>query len=193
MLIVSRTCRSRQQRSCDSTCWVWFLGSHAGSRRYLKKGGIKGLSRSMPTGAALDRVAEKLGVPFFEVPTGWKYFGNLMDAEKLTICGEESFGTGSSHVREKDGVWAVLCWLSILATRKATIEEVCTAFWSEYGRNFFTRYDYEGVRNVSRNSLVRAALAHELRHLGRKQGSKRHGGVVADARCRSVQTYRKRT
>jgi phosphoglucomutase len=114
--------------------------------RYLAKDGIKGLSRSMPTGAALDRVAVKLGVPFFEVPTGWKYFGNLMDAGKLTICGEESFGTGSSHIREKDGVWAVLCWLSILAKRDATVEQVCTAFWVEFGRNFFTRYDYEQVR-----------------------------------------------
>jgi len=84
-------------------------------------------------------VAVHLGVEFFEVPTGWKFFGNLMDAGRLSICGEESFGTGSSHIREKDGIWAVLCWLSILAGRKLSVEEICVAHWKQFGRNFFTR------------------------------------------------------
>jgi len=92
------------------------------------------------TAAALDRVAEYLKVEFFEVPTGWKFFGNLMDAGRLSICGEESFGTGSAHIREKDGVWAVLCWLSILAARNETVEGVCMDHWKKFGRNFFTRY-----------------------------------------------------
>jgi hypothetical protein len=130
------------------------------SSRYLARDGIKGLSRSMPTGAALDRVAEKLGVPFFEVPTGWKYFGNLMDAGKLTLCGEESFGTGSSHVREKDGVWAALAWLSILAKRNASVEDVCVSFWGEYGRNFFTRYDYENVASEGAKKMMDLLEGH---------------------------------
>eukprot|EP00038_Savillea_parva_P018092 m.22395 g.22395 ORF g.22395 m.22395 type:complete len:593 (-) comp3982_c0_seq1:185-1963(-) len=139
---------------------VAIIAANADCIPYLAKDGIKGLSRSMPTGAALDHVAKKLNVPFFEVPTGWKYFGNLMDAGKLTICGEESFGTGSSHVREKDGVWAILCWLSILARREATVEEVCTAFWAEYGRNFFTRYDYEEVESEGATAMMKQLEAH---------------------------------
>lgn len=116
------------------------------------KGGLKGVARSMPTGAALDRVAAKLGLPFFETPTGWKFFGNLMDAGKCSICGEESFGTGADHIREKDGIFAVLCWLSILAHKNktvpvggklVTVADVAAEFWNEYGRNFFSRYDYE--------------------------------------------------
>lgn len=119
---------------------------------YLREGGIAGVSRSMPTSGALDRVAAKQGFPFYEVPTGWKFFGNLLDAGKLTICGEESFGTGSLHIREKDGLWAVLCWLSILADRNRanpgmlhTVEEIVTAHWREYGRNYYQRYDYENI------------------------------------------------
>lgn len=116
------------------------------------KGGLKGVARSMPTGAALDRVAAKLGLPFFETPTGWKFFGNLMDAGKCSVCGEESFGTGADHIREKDGIFAVLCWLSILARKNrdvpvggklVTVADVASEFWTEYGRNFFSRYDYE--------------------------------------------------
>ncbi|XP_057300218.1 phosphoglucomutase-1-like [Hydractinia symbiolongicarpus] len=121
---------------------------------YFKKAGLKGVARSMPTSAALDRVAEKLGVTGYEVPTGWKFFGNLMDAEKLSICGEESFGTGSDHIREKDGVWAYLAWLSILATKKLSVQEVIENHWNEYGRNFFTRYDYENVTSESGNELM---------------------------------------
>ena len=127
------------------------------------KDGLKGLARSMPTAAALDRVAAKIGVECFETPTGWKFFGNLMDAGRLSICGEESFGTGSDHIREKDGPWAVLAWLSILAYRnkdipvggdKVTVEQITKEHWAEYGRNFFSRYDYEGCESEPCNEMV---------------------------------------
>ena len=107
--------------------------------------GIAGIARSMPTSAAADRVAEKLGLPCFETPTGWKFFGNLMDAGKVTLCGEESFGTGSSHVREKDGLWAVLFWLNILAKRHLSVEQILIKHWAEYGRNVYSRHDYEAL------------------------------------------------
>nr|CAB3494910.1 unnamed protein product [Digitaria exilis] len=125
--------------------------------------GTNGLARSMPTSGALDRVAEKLNVPFFEVPTGWKFFGNLMDAGKLSICGEESFGTGSDHIREKDGIWAVLAWLSILAHRNkdknvgdrlVSVEDVAREHWATYGRNFFSRYDYEACESDGANKMM---------------------------------------
>jgi len=107
--------------------------------------GIAGIARSMPTSMAADRVAAALGIPCYETQTGWKFFGNLMDAGKVVLCGEESFGTGSSHVREKDGLWAVLFWLNILAVKKQSVEQVLMAHWAEYGRNFYSRYDYEGL------------------------------------------------
>ena len=107
--------------------------------------GITGIARSMPTSCAADLVAKKLGVPSFETPTGWKFFGNLLDAGKATICGEESFGTGSNHVREKDGVWAVLMWLNILAKRRESVEAIVKSHWHEYGRNYYSRHDYEEV------------------------------------------------
>ncbi len=107
--------------------------------------GIAGVARSMPTSAAVDRVADRLGIDCYETPTGWKFFGNLMDAGKVTLCGEESFGTGSDHVREKDGLWAVLFWLNILAVRKVSVEQIVTEHWALYGRNFYSRHDYEGV------------------------------------------------
>jgi phosphoglucomutase len=107
--------------------------------------GIAGIARSMPTSAAADRVADKLGVPCYETPTGWKFFGNLMDAGKVTLCGEESFGTGSSHVREKDGLWAVLFWLNILAVRRLSVEEIVHRHWAEFGRNVYSRHDYEAL------------------------------------------------
>jgi len=109
------------------------------------EGKLTGVARSMPTSAAVDRVAAKLGVECFETPTGWKFFGNLMDAGRVTLCGEESFGTGSDHVREKDGLWAVLFWLNILARRKQSVAEIVHEHWAEYGRNFYSRHDYEGV------------------------------------------------
>ncbi|XVF09746.1 hypothetical protein REPUB_Repub07fG0122100 [Reevesia pubescens] len=125
--------------------------------------GPKGLARSMPTSGALDRVAKKLGLTFFEVPTGWKFFGNLMDAGKLSICGEESFGTGSDHIREKDGIWAVLAWLSIIAYRNkdkqpgeqlVSVSDVVKEHWATYGRNFFSRYDYEECESEGANKMI---------------------------------------
>ncbi|TRZ65440.1 MAG: alpha-D-glucose phosphate-specific phosphoglucomutase [Rhodocyclaceae bacterium] len=107
--------------------------------------GLAGIARSMPTSAAADCVAEKLGVPCYETPTGWKFFGNLMDAGKVTLCGEESFGTGSSHVREKDGLWAVLFWLNIVARRRLGVEEIVHRHWAEFGRNVYSRHDYEAL------------------------------------------------
>ncbi|XP_024365723.1 probable phosphoglucomutase, cytoplasmic 1 isoform X1 [Physcomitrium patens] len=125
-------------------------------------GGLKGVARSMPTSAALDVVAKKLNLKFFEVPTGWKFFGNLMDAGMCSVCGEESFGTGSDHIREKDGIWAVLAWLSILAHRNkqaggdklVTVEEIVTEHWNTYGRHYYTRYDYENVDSDAAKKLM---------------------------------------
>jgi phosphoglucomutase len=116
--------------------------------------GLAGVARSMPTSGASDRVAAKLGIGHFETPTGWKFFGNLLDAGKATICGEESFGTGSNHVREKDGVWAVLMWLNILAKRKQSVQAIVQDHWAQYGRNFYTRHDYEEVDLAGANSLM---------------------------------------
>ncbi|RUT35072.1 alpha-D-glucose phosphate-specific phosphoglucomutase [Arsenicitalea aurantiaca] len=116
--------------------------------------GIAGIARSMPTSAAADRVAEKLGIEMHETPTGWKFFGNLLDAGRVTICGEESAGTGSDHVREKDGLWAVLLWLNILAVRKEGVDEIVRGHWAEYGRNYYTRHDYEEVDAEAANALV---------------------------------------
>lgn len=109
------------------------------------KKGLAGVARSMPTSAAVDRVAQVLNIPCYETPTGWKFFGNLMDAGKVTLCGEESFGTGSNHVREKDGLWAVLFWLNILAVRKISVETIVQKHWARFGRNVYSRYDYEGL------------------------------------------------
>jgi phosphoglucomutase len=116
--------------------------------------GIAGIARSMPTSAAADRVAEKLGIEMHETPTGWKFFGNLLDAGRVTICGEESAGTGSSHVREKDGLWAVLLWLNILAVRKQSVDEIVREHWASYGRNYYTRHDYEEVDTAVANALM---------------------------------------
>ncbi len=109
------------------------------------KKGISGIARSMPTSAAADRVAERLGINSFETPTGWKFFGNLLDAGQCTLCGEESFGTGSDHVREKDGLWAVLFWMNIIAERHQSVEEIVTGHWKSYGRNVYSRHDYEAI------------------------------------------------
>jgi phosphoglucomutase len=109
------------------------------------KAGIAGVARSMPTSQAADRVAEALGVECFETPTGWKFFGNLLDAGRITLCGEESFGTGSDHVREKDGLWAVLFWLNLLAVKRQSVAEIVTEHWRRFGRNYYTRHDYEAV------------------------------------------------
>ncbi|MDG1096668.1 MAG: alpha-D-glucose phosphate-specific phosphoglucomutase [Methylophilaceae bacterium] len=118
------------------------------------KSGISGVARSMPTSGAVDRVAEKMGIDCYETPTGWKFFGNLMDAGKVTLCGEESFGTGSNHVREKDGLWAVLCWLNIVAAKKQSVEAIVKAHWAEYGRNVYSRHDYETIPTADANSVI---------------------------------------
>jgi len=109
------------------------------------KKGLSGIARSMPTSQAADRVAEKLNIECHETPTGWKFFGNLLDANRATLCGEESFGTGSNHIREKDGLWAVLFWLNILAVRKQSVANIVEQHWQEYGRNYYTRHDYEAI------------------------------------------------
>jgi phosphoglucomutase len=121
--------------------------------------GLAGLARSMPTSAAVDRVGEALGVSVYETPTGWKFFGNLLDAGMATLCGEESAGTGSDHVREKDGLWAVLLWLNVLAARRLSVDEVVTDHWARFGRNYYARHDYEGVELDAANSLVGALKA----------------------------------
>ena len=118
------------------------------------KDGLSGVARSMPTSQAADRVAKKLGIDCYETPTGWKFFGNLLDADKITVCGEESFGTGSNHVREKDGLWAILFWLNILAERKQSVEEIVVDHWKTYGRNFYSRHDYEGIDSAKANELM---------------------------------------
>jgi phosphoglucomutase len=117
-------------------------------------GGLAGVARSMPTSAAADRVAAKMGIRHYETPTGWKFFGNLLDAGLATLCGEESAGTGSNHVREKDGLWAVLLWLSIVAARKQSVREIMRAHWREYGRNYYTRHDYEDVDTERANGVM---------------------------------------
>jgi phosphoglucomutase len=118
------------------------------------KAGISGIARSMPTSQAADRVAAALGLECFETPTGWKFFGNLLDAGRITLCGEESFGTGSNHVREKDGLWAVLFWLNVLAVRQQSVADIVTAHWQQFGRNYYTRHDYEGVELAGAEGLM---------------------------------------
>ncbi|PZV18999.1 MAG: alpha-D-glucose phosphate-specific phosphoglucomutase [Pseudanabaena sp.] len=118
------------------------------------QGGLAGIARSMPTSQAADRVAAKLGIDCYETPTGWKFFGNLMDAGRVTLCGEESFGTGSNHIREKDGLWAVLFWLNILAVRQQSVEQIVRNHWQTYGRNYYSRHDYEAVNSSRADTLM---------------------------------------
>ncbi len=139
--------------------------------------GLEGIARSMPTSAAADRVAEKLGIGLYETPTGWKFFGKLLDAGKVTICGEESAGTGSDHVREKDGLWAVLLWLDILAVRRESVKEIAARHWAEFGRNYYARHDYEAVETEAANRLVA-----ELRgRLGNLPGTRAAGLAISFA------------
>ena len=118
--------------------------------------GLAGVARSLPTSRAVDRVAASLGIEFFETPTGWKFFGNLMDAGRITLCGEESFGTGSSHIREKDGLWAVLFWLNLIAVRAQPARSIVRDHWERFGRDFFSRHDYEGIDSDQANALMQA-------------------------------------
>ncbi len=139
--------------------------------------GLKGVARSMPTSAAADRVAVALGIECYETPTGWKFFGNLLDAGRATICGEESFGTGSDHVREKDGLWAVLLWLNILATRKQSVAEILAEHWARFGRNYYSRHDFEAIEVAKADAMV-AALRRALPGL---PGKTVEGMVIAGA------------
>jgi phosphoglucomutase len=117
-------------------------------------GGIAGVARSMPTSRAVDRVAKAMTIDCYETPTGWKFFGNLLDAGKITLCGEESFGTGSNHLREKDGLWAVLFWLNLIAARDQPLSEIARGHWLKYGRDYFTRHDYEAVDSVAARAMI---------------------------------------
>ena len=147
---------------------------------HLAKGytkGLAGIARSMPTSGAADRVAEKLGIGLYETPTGWKFFGNLLDAGKVTICGEESAGTGSDHVREKDGLWAVLLWLNILAVRKQSAKEIMADHWQNFGRNYYARHDYEAIDSAAANSL----MEHLREQLSALIGSSLHGLTITSA------------
>ncbi|AWL06214.1 alpha-D-glucose phosphate-specific phosphoglucomutase [Massilia oculi] len=139
--------------------------------------GITGIARSMPTSQAADRVAEALGISCFETPTGWKYFGNLMDANLATLCGEESYGTGSIHIREKDGLWAVLFWLNLLAARRQSVGEILRAHWARFGRNYYSRHDYEAV-DASTAAAMMDALRARLPELA---GQTLDGHHVAQA------------
>ena len=145
-----------------------------GANSHLAPGyakGLAGVARSMPTSCAVDRVAAKLGIKCFETPTGWKFFGNLLDAGMITICGEESAGTGSSHVREKDGLWAVLLWLNILAVRRQSVVDIVREHWATYGRNYYSRHDYEEVDLDGANAMMKF-LRDSLPSLkGRKAGT----------------------
>jgi len=126
--------------------------------------GLAGVARSMPTSRAVDRVAKAAGIPAFETPTGWKFFGNLLDAGKATLCGEESAGTSSDHVREKDGLWAVLLWLNILAVKQVSVADLMAEHWSRYGRDYYSRHDYEGVDKEAAELLMESLRQrlHEL-------------------------------
>ncbi len=139
-------------------------------------GNLVGVARSMPTSAAADRVAAKLGIPAHETPTGWKFFGNLLDAGLATLCGEESFGTGSTHIREKDGVWAVLFWLNILAHRRIPVKDLMREHWGTYGRNYYTRHDYDEI-NLSAAQGLMAALRESTKTLP----GKRFGALEVEA------------
>jgi phosphoglucomutase len=139
--------------------------------------GLAGVARSMPTSAAADRVAQSLGISCYETPTGWKFFGNLMDAGRVTLCGEESFGTGSDHVREKDGLWAVLFWLNMLAARRESVETIVREHWKRFGRNYYSRHDYEEVAG----DAARGVMAHLAAQLPSLPGATLAGERVAIA------------
>jgi phosphoglucomutase len=139
--------------------------------------GLKGVARSMPTSAAADRVADAMGIGKYETPTGWKFFGNLLDAGRATICGEESFGTGSDHVREKDGLWAVLLWLNILAVRKQSVADILAEHWAKFGRNYYSRHDFEAIESVKADAMM-AELRGKLAGLA---GQQVEGMTIASA------------
>lgn len=135
------------------------------------KSGLVGVARSMPTSTALDRVAQHLNIPCYETPTGWKFFGNLLDEGLVRLCGEESFGTSGDHVREKDGVWTVLCWLSILADKKVSAQELLAQHWTTFGRSYYCRHDYDGLDADKAQSIMDQLAGSEGKLLGRKIGA----------------------
>src|SRR4029450_7533193 len=139
--------------------------------------GLAGVARSMPTSAAVDHVAKRLGIGCYETPTGWKFFGNLLDAGRITLCGEESFGTGSDHVREKDGLWAVLFWLNVVARRGESVEQIVRGHWREFGRNYYTRHDYEEVPS----DAARGVMSHVQSQLATLPGTLLAGRRVSQA------------
>lgn len=141
------------------------------------KAGLKGVARSMPTSQAVDRVAKALGLACYETPTGWKFFGNLLDAGKITLCGEESFGTGSDHVREKDGLWAVLAWLNLLAVRKEPVADILREHWGQFGRDYYSRHDYEGMPLAIGDGI----MAHLRGQLAGLVGQRLAGSTVSQA------------
>lgn len=135
------------------------------------KAGLSGIARSMPTSTAADRVALALGIPCYETPTGWKFFGNLLDANKVTLCGEESYGTGSDHIREKDGLWAVLFWLNLVAVTNKSVNQLVTEHWAKFGRNFYSRHDYEAIDSSAANGLMEAIRAKLNSLVGKSFGN----------------------
>ena len=137
--------------------------------------GITGVARSMPTSRAVDRVAKAMNIECYETPTGWKFFGNLLDAGKITLCGEESFGTGSDHVREKDGLWAVLFWLNLIAVKQQPVSEIVQEHWAKYGRDYFTRHDYEGIDSAKAQAMF-SQLKEQLPLLS----GKKYSGIIID-------------
>lgn len=136
-------------------------------------GGLRGVARSMPTSAAVDVVAKELDIPCFETPTGWKFFGNLLDAGRITLCGEESFGTGSDHIREKDGLWAVLFWLNILASRREPVSQIMAAHWSRFGRHYYSRHDYEAIASEAAHGLYDRVKAMQPELVGQSFAGRR--------------------
>jgi len=141
------------------------------------KGGLKGVARSMPTSAAVDRVAQAMGIAAYETPTGWKFFGNLLDAGRVTLCGEESFGTGSDHVREKDGLWAVLLWLNILAVRGGSVAGIMAEHWAKFGRNYYSRHDFEAIESTRADAMMEGLRAR----LPDLPGQQYHGMTITAA------------
>lgn len=135
------------------------------------KSGLSGIARSMPTSTAADRVASSLGIPCYETPTGWKFFGNLLDAGKVTLCGEESYGTGSDHIREKDGLWAVLFWLNLVAVTNKTVNQLVNEHWAKFGRNFYSRHDYEAIDSAAANGLMETVRAKLNDLIGKSFGN----------------------
>ncbi len=135
------------------------------------KGGLFGVARSMPTSCALDKVAQMLGLKAFETPTGWKFFGSLMDADMITLCGEESFGAGSNHVREKDGIWSVLFWLNVLAVQRQSVADIVQNHWKRFGRNYYSRHDYEGVDADTAHQVMQHLLDSQTEVVGKTFGA----------------------